>query len=292
MTPSYWVSDSEGRVLGPLSLQTLAELVAAQRIREVSRVSRDGETWVPLHAVSEVAGLFLAPEPSKREQDEATKAKQLRNQLVALRNRPPHEVLGVRAEATLEEHRTAFFALAKRFHPARLPPGTHPELREACYETFQFLSDLMQAVEARLAPRAPAPAAGPTSAAPTPAARYEAQDFVGLTKSGEGIEATIRVNPKTASIFTEHHTVNFSNESVFLPTPHHLPLGTMLNINLIFDNAMQIRSRARVIWENVNETAKAKLGFGVRLLSLEKKDRQFIRDYLSSGGREPSPEST
>ncbi len=284
MNESYWVSDAEGRVLGPLPLQTLTELVAAGRIREVANVSRDGDRWVPLSAVPEVHSLFQGPEASAREQEEFKKANQLRTQLASLRNRPAHEVLGVLADATLEQHRTAFFALAKRFHPARLPPGTHPSLREACHETFQFLSDLMQTVEAHLTRWAVPAARDARPGAPAPAGpRYEASDFVGLSKAGDGIEATIRVNSRTAGIFTEHHTVNFSNESVFLPTPHHLPLGTVLNVNLIFDNAKQIRSRGRVIWENVNETAKAKLGFGVRLLSLEKQDRQFIRASLSAG---------
>jgi uncharacterized protein (TIGR02266 family) len=296
MSDQYWICDPEGRVLGPLPLQTVTELVAAGRIRTISAVSRDGEDWVTVDQVPEVVGLFQAPEPNAREREEAQKAVQLRGQLAALQGKLPYEVLGVRSTATLDEHRSAFFALAKRFHPARLPPGTHPQLREACFETFQFLSGLMQGVENTMAPRPvppPPPAATERRRPPIqPPQRptYEVSDFVGLTRGGDGIEATVRVTPRTASIFTEHHTVNFNNESVFLPTRQHLPLGTVLSVHLIFDNAKEIHSRARVVWENAAETNRTtKLGFGVRLLSLEKHDRQFIKDYLNQVPREPPP---
>ena len=39
---NFWICDSANRILGPLGLGTLRELVASGRVRELSRISRDG----------------------------------------------------------------------------------------------------------------------------------------------------------------------------------------------------------------------------------------------------------
>ena len=62
---NYWIGDSVGRVLGPLTLQSLRELVSSGRLKAVTRASRDGERQ---HAVD--------PECGKRERDCAVQRQQ------------------------------------------------------------------------------------------------------------------------------------------------------------------------------------------------------------------------
>ena len=42
--PEYWIGDVEGRVLGPVSLDVVQDLVNTGRLTEITRVSRDGRT--------------------------------------------------------------------------------------------------------------------------------------------------------------------------------------------------------------------------------------------------------
>ncbi|MFN0062176.1 MAG: PilZ domain-containing protein [Myxococcaceae bacterium] len=294
----YWVCDAEGRVLGPLPLEALGELIAGGRLHKISGVSSDGKQWVPWETIPEVARFFQEG-TGQREQGELKKALQLRAHLASLKTLAPHDVLGVAPSASLEEYRNAFFALAKKFHPARLAAGTHPELRDACLETFQFLSQLMASVEKNLlttqlppaepfahpvTERTPKPQLRPEAVAGPPATpAYQPEDFVGLSRGKELIEATVRVTPQSIGIFTEHHTVNIRNEGAFLPTTLHLPLGTLLNVHFVFEeNSRKIDARARVVWENATSHAKAKQGFGVRLLSMRKEEKEFLREYVNN----------
>jgi uncharacterized protein (TIGR02266 family) len=110
---------------------------------------------------------------------------------------------------------------------------------------------------------------------------YGADQFVGIKRGPDFIEATVRVSPRNVGIFTDHSMVNLSTMGVFLPTTHHLPLGTLLDVRFVFENSpREIKARARVVWENVGVMAKAVSGFGVRLLRLDKSDQLFIQQYV------------
>ena len=184
----YWVGDSLGRVLGPLQLQAFRELIASGRLKTAVRASRDGTNWVPLQELPEVRDLFAAP-PATSPSVELQQAERLRTQLRGLLHLPPHEVFGLKPQASLDEFRSAFFRMAKRFSPDHLAPDLHPELRKISVEIFDFLSRrireaetlvLTGAVPAAVAapprldmsgalPPAPLPLSGsPISARPTP----------------------------------------------------------------------------------------------------------------------------
>ncbi|MHA7633546.1 TIGR02266 family protein [Corallococcus sp. M7] len=141
----YWVGDSLGRVLGPLQLQAFRDLISSGRLKTAVRASRDGSNWVALQDLPEVRDLFTtaAPTPSI----ETQQAERLRNQLRGLLHLPPHEVFGLKPQASLDEFRLAFFRMAKRFSPEHLSPDLHPELRKVSVEIFDFLSRRIREAE-------------------------------------------------------------------------------------------------------------------------------------------------
>lgn len=151
----YWVADNLGRVLGPLALQALRELIASGRLKAAVRASRDGVQWVALQDLPELRDLFATarPTPSVEQQQ----AERLRTQLRGLQNLPAHEVFGVKPHASLDELRLAYFRMAKRFTPDQLAPDTHPELRKVSAEIFDFLSRRMREAEALYAQGAQQP---------------------------------------------------------------------------------------------------------------------------------------
>lgn len=141
----YWVADNLGRVLGPLALQALRELISSGRLKAAVRASRDGTQWVAVQELPELRDLFAATRPSPSVEQQ--QAERLRTQLRGLQNLPPHEVFGAKPNASLDEVRLAFFRMAKRFSPEHLSPETHPELRKVSAEIFDFLSRCMREVE-------------------------------------------------------------------------------------------------------------------------------------------------
>ncbi|WP_239989077.1 TIGR02266 family protein [Corallococcus macrosporus] len=170
---SYWVADNLGRVLGPLALQALRELIASGRLKAAVRASRDGTNWVALPELPELRDLFASarPTPSVEQQQ----AERLRAQMRAMQSLPAHEVFGLKPTANLDELRLAYFRMAKRFTPDHLAPDTHPELKKVSAEIFDFLSRRMRDAEATWtqaaqAPRPPPPvvAAAPRPVVPAP----------------------------------------------------------------------------------------------------------------------------
>nr|WP_242589699.1 TIGR02266 family protein [Corallococcus macrosporus] len=131
--------------MGPLQLQAFRDLIASGRLKTAVRASRDGTNWIALQDLPEVRDLFTtaAPTPSI----ETQQAERLRNQLRGLLHLPPHEVFGLKPQATLDEFRLAFFRMAKRFSPEHLSPDLHPELRKVSVEIFDFLSRRIREAE-------------------------------------------------------------------------------------------------------------------------------------------------
>ncbi|WP_426754480.1 TIGR02266 family protein [Myxococcus sp. Y35] len=169
----YWVADNLGRVLGPLALQALRELIASGRLKAAVRASRDGTNWVALPELPELSDLFASarPTPSLEQQQ----AERLRAQMRAMQHLPVNEVFGLKPTANLDEMRLAYFRMAKRFTPDHIAPDTHPELKKVSAEIFDFLSRRMREAEATWAqatqaPRPPPPVMRAVPSAPPPAA--------------------------------------------------------------------------------------------------------------------------
>ena len=347
----YWVADNLGRVLGPLALQALRELIASGRLKAAVRASRDGIQWVGLPEMQELADLFAAagPNPSVEQQQ----AERLRGQLRGLQNLPPLDVFGVKPGANLDEVRLAFFRMAKRFSPQHLAPETHPELRKVSEEIFEFLSRRMREAEAlytqgaqpqrpapprldatrappvvqpvsAMPPRAPpvmhaspvaapapvaaprpppvvhvtaavtqTPVVRPPAPAPAPvsppvrkavaAPTYSSAEFVGLERrSNDRIHADVKVSSQNAGIFTDHRIINLSSGGLFIATDRPLRLGTQVELTLRFEDPPRVMTlRSSVIWENILEDGKNPRGYGLRLSSLRKEERDFIQEFAN-----------
>jgi uncharacterized protein (TIGR02266 family) len=272
---NYWIGDAAGRVLGPLTLQALRELIGSGRLKKVNRASRDGTTWVPIESFDEVKDLIAkaAPSPAAEQQD----AERIRTQLRTLQGRKtPHEVFGVLPTASLDELRLAFFRMAKRFSPDHLSPETHPELRRASQEMFDFLSAKMREAESKPAQQGtpargttpvpirgmtpvpvrgmtPPPVRGPPpgSTAPFhPAApnatqvrkqvaspSYTSDEFVGLTlrTMNDQVHADIQVTPRNVGMFVTHRMINLTSGGLFIHTKRPLKVGTKVVLKLNFE---------------------------------------------------------
>ena len=147
----YWIGDSEGRVLGPVSLDVVQDLVNTGRLTQITRASRDGQSWGPPNLYPEVMTLLLnAPAPEALLQSERQEAARVREQLRAMQGRPPHEIFRLERNASVDAYRNAFFKLVKRFYPDRVRAQAHAELRKAYADAFQFLSRLMVHIEREL----------------------------------------------------------------------------------------------------------------------------------------------
>ena len=291
---NYWICDASNRILGPLALESLRELVATGRVAEITQASRDGARWQPINQIPEVAEVLLQAASENGERAQRFKASRVRARLAGMRGRRAHEVFDLPRSASLQEHREAYFQMVKPFHPDKLPVGTHPDLRNASIEIFKFLSELMVEAERELAP-APIPrplSESSTNRRPLVSAKadkvptYGSEEFVGIKRGKEFIEATVRVNSQNIGIFTDHSLVNLATQGVFLPTRQKLPLGTLVDLRFVFDHsAREIKARGRVVWENVGVASKTAPGFGVRLLRLDRADHQFLQEWVAEEAR-------
>ncbi|WNG39812.1 TIGR02266 family protein [Archangium violaceum] len=280
---NYWIGDSIGRVLGPLTLQSLRELIGSGRLKAVTRASRDGSSWEPIEHFNEVKDLLSAarPTPSTEQQQ----AEQLRQRLSQMQNVPAHQLFGVKADAPLEELRGAFFRLAKRFSPEHQGPNTHPELRKVNAEVFELLARRMREAEAQGSARAAA-AARPAApqvgrgAQQAPTYTYSAEEFVGLQMMrNDRLQVEVKVSARNVGIFTDHRIINLQAGGLFLPTDKPLQLGTRVDLVLSFEER-QIKLRSSVIWEYTLDDGKQPRGYGLGLADLRQEERAFIDEFL------------
>jgi uncharacterized protein (TIGR02266 family) len=293
---NYWIGDSLGRVLGPLTLQSLRELVGSGRLKAVTRASRDGSSWVPIEQLNEVGDLLAAAASVASPAAEQQQAERLRQQVQALRNAPSHQVFGVKADAPLEELRGAFFRLARRYSPEHLSADTHPELRKAHAEIAELLARRMREVEAQFTPRGGTPVARPGAqnggrgAQQSPGYTWSAEEFVGLQMGrNERLQVDIKVSARNAGLFTDHRIINLQAGGLFVPTDKPLKLGTKVDLVLNFEQpARQIKLRSSVIWEHTLDDGKQPRGYGLGLADLRAEERGFIEEFLRTQ-RAPAP---
>jgi Tfp pilus assembly protein PilZ len=280
-TTEFWIADAEGRVLGPVGLEVLKDLILAGRLGSVAKVSRDGKSWAPLQSVPELLAIVEQRDPSVRTAREKAQAARLRSQLDAMRSRPAHEIFKLPPDATLEQHREAFFRLSKQFHPDAVPADAVPELRDACALAFRFLSGLMTRVESGLNRAPPPPPPPPPVALETPVPSYDPESFVGIKQLGPGAaQAKIRVTAANVGMFTDHPLMNLRCGACFVITEQVLPLGTQVALTLSFeDPPYAIVARAKVAFEDAGR-GKSAHGFGITLLDLPAKDREFIKGFV------------
>ena len=288
MSTNYWIGDSIGRVLGPLTLQSLRELIGSGRLKAVTRASRDGSSWEPIEQFNEVKDLLGALKANPAA--EAQQAARLRQQLIQMQGLPAHQLFGVKADAPVEELRGAFFRLAKRYSPEHQGADTHPELRKVHAEVFELLSRRMREAEAQQAPaRAPNVARPGQQQQGGPVYTYSADEFVGLQTRNDRLQVSVKVSTRTAGIFTDHRIINLQSGGLFLPTDKPLKLGTRVELVLDFEQQQkQIKLRSSVIWEYTLDDGKQPRGYGLGLADLRAEERSFIDEFLR-GNRTGAP---
>jgi uncharacterized protein (TIGR02266 family) len=296
MSSNYWIGDSVGRVLGPLTLQALRDLIGSGRLKAVTRASRDGSSWEPIENFNEVKDLLNAAQPNASVEQQ--QAERLRQQLVQLQGLPAHQLFGVKPDAPLEELRGAFFRVARRYSPEHQSPDTHPELRKVSAEIFELLSRRMRETEAQLAPSTPppartgTPAKGRAAAVQAPVYTYSADEFVGLQKRDDRLQVDVRVTSRTAGIFTDHRIINFQSSGLFIPADRPLKLGTRVELVLHFEQPpRQIKLRSSVIWEYTLDDGKQPRGYGLGLVDLRPEERGFIEEFLRASRAMAPPTS-
>jgi uncharacterized protein (TIGR02266 family) len=309
---NYWIGDASGRVLGPLTLQALRDLIGSGRLKKVNRASRDGTTWIPLENFDEVKDLIAKAAPTQATDQQ--NAEKIRAQLRTLQgHKTPHEVFGVPPTASLDELRLAFFRIAKRFSPEHLGPETHPDLRRASQEIFDFLSAKMREAESRAAPLA-TPARGvtpvpgvrgvpPGSTAPfhpasptaTPvrkqvaAPTYSSEEFVGISlrTSSDQVHADIQVTAQNVGMFVDHRMINLASGGLFITTRRPLKLGTKVLLKLNFEQPPRaIELRTTVIWEHALDDGKQPRGYGLGLAGLRAEEKTFLQEFVRTHRKE------
>lgn len=275
---NWWIRDPEGRVLGPVSLPVLSDLVRAGRLHDIASVSRDGRAWRPPSEFGEVQSLLAQLPPTDAREQELARLREYQSRI---RKAEPHDVFRVERTASADEYRAAFFRTVKRFHPERAPAGDL-ELRRAYEEVFLYLAGLMVQLEHKkeLASK-PLPRV-PQVRAMTPLATYRPVEFVGLRWRAEGsVEARVRVRAAETSIFTSHPVVNFETDGCFFAGQKSVPLGTPVELTLHFDEPYNvIRASTKVVWENLGSDELQPRGFGVRWYDLQAQDREFIQRFI------------
>jgi uncharacterized protein (TIGR02266 family) len=311
---SYWIGDAEGRVLGPVALDVVQELVRTGRLQDVTRASTDGQRWGAPEQFPEILALLLhAPKPEVLLELERQEAGRVWEQLRAMQGKAPQELFRLEQDASVDAYRNAFFKLVKRFYPDRVRVQAHPDLRRAYSDAFHFLSRLMVHIENELAagravgampalrdtplpmlaPKLPKAASPETAPEPKsvrrPAARnpgratYEPGEFVGLVRRDDRVEVTVKVNARNSAMFTQHPLVNLQSGGVFLACHTSLPLGTPVEVVFCFDEpAREIKARGRVILENAGGDPRAPVGFGVRLVTLPDSEKNFVQAFLQA----------
>jgi uncharacterized protein (TIGR02266 family) len=316
MASAYWIGDAEGRVLGPVALDVVQELVRTGRLQDVTRASTDGQRWGAPEQFPEILALLLhAPKPEVLLELERQEAGRVWEQLRAMQGKTPQELFRLEQDASVDAYRNAFFKLVKRFYPDRVRVQAHPDLRRAYSDAFHFLSRLMVHIENELAagravgvmpalrdtplpilaPKLPKPASFETKpeqpkTARRPALRgapgrptYEPGEFVGLERRDDRVEVTVKVNARNSAMFTQHPLVNLQSGGVFLACHTSLPLGTPVEVVFRFDEpAREIKARGRVILENAGGDPRAPVGFGVRLVTLPDSEKNFVQAFLQA----------
>lgn len=271
----WFLKDSRGNELGPLSREVAVDLIRSQPGVFV-QASPDRVTWQPVRGAA-VQSIVSAEVPEAKLAREKQEAERALFELDRFRELDPHVLFGVPKTAGLKDYRHGFLNLAKRFHPGRLPRDASGELVKAHMAVYQHLTEVMQHVEKRLAdqvfdtrPSAPPPMPAPGARLPT-----WQLDVLKLRKAHHELAGHFSVTRQTAFIFTAHRLMNLTTSSVFFPCLPPLPLGTRLGLTFEFEEAHRtISSRGAVAYESAGPDQTLR-GFGVRL-ELATEDRGFM----------------
>jgi hypothetical protein len=278
---TWYLKDTRGNVVGPLSREVAVDLLRS-RPGVFLHTSQDGGAWLPVRGGA-VATLVTAEDPALRRAREQQEAQRAALELDRFRELEPHYLFSVPKTATLKDYRKGFLNLGKRYHPARLPHDVSPELLRANMAVYQYLTEVLNALEVRfgagpavpvIAPARPsAPEQRPSAPRPDALPTWELEALQ-LRRQHEQLLGQFQVTRQTAFVFSAHRLMNLSNEAVFFPCLPALALGTRLGLTFNFEEAGRaVELRGAVALEN--STSGGPRGFGVRL-DLRGNDKTFM----------------
>jgi hypothetical protein len=277
---SYWIMDAKNGVLGPVGFEVLRELAGCGRLNAFSTVSTNGTTWQKLSQLSELAPI-LKPPADERRQREQREAARILELIERYRHLEVHELFGVPKGSDLRVFRQGFVALAKPFHPAKLPRDMDGALLQANMKMFQFLTERLAAVTpVPVVEVAPPPPPAAATAKPTTDA------FIGFSKGPDGVvHARVSVTLQRYYIFSEHRLINLSSGGVFLPATEGPRLGSVVLVEFMFlePPPKDLRVRGTVIFEALQQKANQQPGLGVRLERLSESERQYLNEFVQRG---------
>ncbi|MBE2254405.1 MAG: hypothetical protein IAE78_33060 [Myxococcus sp.] len=267
----WYLKDARGSEVGPLSREVAIDLIRS-RPGVFLHASSDRVSWQPVRgeAVQSLVGAEPPEARARREQQETERAL---FELDRFHELEPHALFGVPRSANAREYRQGFLNLAKRFHPGRLPRDAAPALVRAHVAVYQYLTEVIQQVEAQLA-TAPPPRASAPPPAPSRLPTWQL-DILHLKQEPQHVAAHFSVTRKTAFVFSAHRLMNLGTSSVFFPCIPPLPLGTKLGLAFEFEEARRVISaRGAVSFESAAPDQTLR-GFGVHL-DLRAEDRGFM----------------
>jgi Tfp pilus assembly protein PilZ len=310
---NFWIRDAAGRVVGPMDFGVLRDLVAANRIRGIAYVSRDGERWVTVGEDPDLAPLVSEQQRSSREQETT---RRLRESTAGLQSLMPHQIFGIAPDAPAAAWRKGFFELVRRCYPESVPQSPSPELRQSLDDLTALLGRLMTFVEEKQRPGADRAAAGgltpPPTATPTPipgaptsrtVEMRASMRFVRIVARPDGTRAAefylqknddgslygeVDVNADTYRIFTESKVTNLAGGGAFIPSQELVPMGTKVSLVFRFPDPNRVVSvQGKVVFWSAGDKGQPR-GFGVRFTNLGLTDQAFMSAYvkkLQGGGR-------
>ncbi|MDP1917852.1 MAG: hypothetical protein Q8L14_16530 [Myxococcales bacterium] len=264
----WYLKDSRGNEVGPLSREVAIDLIRS-RPGVFLHASTDRVTWQPVRGVA-VQTLVASEDPAVRISRERQETEKALFDLDRFRDLEPHALFSVPKTASAKEFRQGFLNLAKRFHPGRLPRDASGPLVKAHIAVYQYLTEVIQEVEARLTIHDPRPSAPAPGRLPT-----WQLDVLRLRQEPHLVAGRFSVTRQTAFVFSAHRLMNLGTSSVFFPCIPPLPLGTRVGLAFDFEEAHRvIATRGAVAFESATADQTLR-GFGVRL-DLGAEDRGFM----------------
>ena len=264
----WYLKDSRGNEVGPLSREVAIDLIRS-RPGVFLHASTDRLTWQPVRGAA-VQTLVTSEDPAARISRERQETEKALFDLDRFRDLEPHALFSVPKTASAKEFRQGFLNLAKRFHPGRLPRDASAPLVKAHIAVYQYLTEVIQQVEARLTIPDPRPSAPSPGRLPT-----WQLDVLRLRQEPHLVAGRFSVTRQTAFVFSAHRLMNLAPSSVFFPCIPPLPLGTRLGLAFDFEEAHRvIATRGAVAFESATADQTLR-GFGVRL-DLGAEDRGFM----------------
>lgn len=264
----WYLKDSRGNEVGPLSREVAIDLIRS-RPGVFLHASTDRLTWQPVRGAA-VQTLVTSEDPAVRISRERQETEKALFDLDRFRDLEPHALFSVPKTASAKEFRQGFLNLAKRFHPGRLPRDASGPLVKAHIAVYQYLTEVIQEVEARLTIHDPRPSAPAPGRLPT-----WQLDVLRLRQEPHLVAGRFSVTRQTAFVFSAHRLMNLGTSSVFFPCIPPLSLGTRVGLSFDFEEAHRvIATRGAVAFESATADQTLR-GFGVRL-DLSAEDRGFM----------------